>query len=92
MPVSMTVSWPPSQHNNSILYQLQYRPVGASVWISARPTPGPGTSQVVTGLQANTNYEFRHVATNAGWTEVSVATTLHTGVLPGSPTRLKVTN
>lgn len=92
MPVSMTVSWAPSTHNNAILYQLQYRPLGATTWINARAAPGPGTSQILTGLQAGTSYEFRHIASNPGWTEISIPTTLRAGVLPGQPTMLRVTN
>jgi hypothetical protein len=92
MPVSMTVSWPASKHANPILYQLQYRQLGATVWINARAHAGPAVLQTVTGLQPGTNYEFRHVASVTAWSEISVATTLRAGVAPGAPTQLKVTN
>jgi hypothetical protein len=90
MSVSMTVTWKPSQHVTTVGYTLQYRPKGATVWISATTTPMPQTSQVVTGLVADTLYEFRCIATVSAWTDISLASELRTGMPPNPPTNLKV--
>jgi hypothetical protein len=93
MSVSMTVTWPASQHPNPIYYQLQYRLVGAKTWINARWTTSPVTSAVVSGLLPGSLYEFRHIASNApSWKEISQPTQLRAGVPPGAPTSLKVSS
>lgn len=91
----MTVTWPPSQHANTILYQLQYRPLGAKVWINASVMAGPATMLRVTGLTPGMMYEFRHTASNGPhWSEVSVPTQLRApgpplGIIPSAPTNLR---
>ena len=65
-------------------YVLQYKRASDSIWITA-PAP-TGTSAVITGLAANTAYNFLVQATNAGgssaWAAVNATTLVQPPAMP----------
>ena len=70
---SITLAW--STHYNLTDYSLQYRVTGVSIWMTWIPAPGTSdNSATITGLTANTAYEFRLTATNTGGSAASTTT------------------
>jgi len=86
---SVTLAW--NALSNLFSYTLQYRPVGVLDWWTWIPAPGGNSTGVtITGLNANTTYEFRLTATNPGGS-ASSTTSATTGSL-GNPQNLTISN
>ena len=62
-PNSLVLSWTASTGTAPITYQPQYRLTGGSTWTNTPTTTT--TSASITGLTANTSYDFQVVASNA---------------------------
>lgn len=74
-------------------YQPQYRPTGTTAWTNY-PSSGAilGTSIVITGLTANTQYDFQVIAANGYGSKSSAQINgITAGVAPGAPTGLIAT-
>jgi endoglucanase len=91
---SLTLTWVASTSGSPpITYQPQFRVTGATTFIPFQ-SPISGTSVVVTGLSAATNYDFDVVAINSvGNTPSAIATgttSAGVGVAPSAPGNLTV--
>ena len=88
-----------SAQSNLTGYTVQFRVAGSSIWTTVpAPAPAPAanaTSATITGLAANTSYEFRLTATNADGASSSVlaaATTVAPPAPVANPVRPNVSN
>jgi len=78
---SVTLSW--AAQGNLTGYTLQYRAAGTTTWQTWTPAPGVNdTSATITGLAANTPYNFQLTATNASGSATSTVLTVSTPVEP----------
>jgi len=68
---SITLSW--TSQNNLTGYTLQYRVAGTSTWTTATAPATTATNATITGLKANTEYQFQLTAKNAGGSASSTA-------------------
>jgi hypothetical protein len=86
---SVPLTWTaPSTGTAPLTYNVMRSPHGAATYTLA--TTSATTSATVTGLTANTAYDFQVFASNSAGTggnsNVATATTLTVAVLPGAPT------
>jgi chitodextrinase len=91
---SLTLSWTASTGTGPITYNVLDRVTGTGSFTSVA---GPsGTSTSISGLTANTSYDFEVIATGPGGTSapstVLTVTTLTTNVAPSVPTGLQASN
>jgi hypothetical protein len=95
-PGSVTLSWAtPASGGEVSVYTIQYRVTGASSWLVAGQTSA-NVGFAVNALEAATSYDFAVIAANnIGAGPVSSTLTVVTsasGILPGSPTNVTITN
>lgn len=82
---SLTLTWVASTSGTPpITYQAQFRISGGTTFIPFG-SPIPGLTVVVTGLNANTNYDFDVAAINTAGQAVSAIATGTTGPVTGVP-------
>jgi len=81
---SITLSW--TGQDNVVSYTLQYKQSTESTWTTWTPAPGTGaTSATITGLAANTAYDFQLTATNENGSATSSTNATTNVALPTAP-------
>ena len=70
---SVTLSW--TAPTDAVSYTLQYRAAGTTAWTTATSPAANATSATITGLAANTSYDFQLTAKNADGNSSSAAMT-----------------
>lgn len=86
---SVSLSWNEATTNGSTLvgYNLQYR-IAKGIW-RRFATTGTGTTATITGLDSNTNYEFRIASlSNRGRSDWSRIVTAKTNAISGAPAKV----
>ncbi len=87
---SATFNW--ASVSGAVSYNIQYRVVGASTWLTGTATP-PATSFAVNGLTATSNYEWQIQTVCSGGSSAFTSSTLFTTLTPpcNAPTNLSTT-
>jgi hypothetical protein len=93
---SISLSWATPISGGAVAtYTVQYRTTGTTLWIVAGQNTASTTFTIV-GLQLATSYDFTVVAANnvgtGATSSILTVVTLATGILPGAPTSVAITN
>jgi chitodextrinase len=81
---SVTLTW--DSQTNLTSYKLEYKKSTDQTWITWSPAPGTdAVSATVTGLAANTEYNFRLTATNDDGSETSTTNATTDPLVPPEP-------
>lgn len=85
---AVPLTWGASTGSGTIKYQVQYQIGGASSW-SNWGGPSTALSATISGLQANTKYNFQVISSNQYGSSVSATVSTQTlGIAPDAPTNL----